>query len=308
MNSDDLISNSTDWHESEPICCTNKVDATKCICQVSGITNISILIYSICNVGDTNSYKWNSTDFKVVWFNLFQRFLDAMVTLPCKSSARSILRPFWAAAVKDIAYSLSHLTFCSKHRFITSNNRSSASCRESNASCADLPCSADEKPIFEKGYFYFTANTFFLFWCDLLEVLLHCICAVSTYSLYTLCCFLSYPCMEHAYNSFYNYIDRKWNTRKIWYLVSDIWIKIIATLYWYLNFSTAQHIINTIIVSQGFNISPLPVMVSLTITKCNRFKCLISLKLRTIHDLQHTCFIIFPLIIKAHAIPFLDKW
>lgn len=165
-----------------------------------------------------------------------------------------------------------------------------------------------KSPFLKRGIFISLQIRFFLFWSDLLEVLLHCICAVSTYSLYTLCCFLSYPCMEHAYNSFYNYIDRKWNTRKIWYLVSDIWIKIIATLYWYLNFSTAQHIINTIIVSQGFNISPLPVMVSLTITKCNRFKCLISLKLRTIHDLQHTCFIIFPLIIKAHAKPFLDKW
>lgn len=71
-----------------------------------------------------------------------------MLYLPCKSSARSILRPCWAAAVKAIAYSLSHLTFCNKHRFIISSNLSSASCRESSASCADLPCNADENPIF----------------------------------------------------------------------------------------------------------------------------------------------------------------
>lgn len=78
--------------------------------------------------------------------------------LPCKSSTRSILRPCCAAAVKAIAYSLSHLTFCNKHRFITSSKRSSASCRKSNASCADLPCSADEKPIFVNVFsvFFFT--------------------------------------------------------------------------------------------------------------------------------------------------------
>lgn len=67
--------------------------------------------------------------------------------LPCKSSARSILRPCCETVVSWIAYSLSHLTFCSKQRFMVSSRRNSASWRTSNASCAARPWRADEKPI-----------------------------------------------------------------------------------------------------------------------------------------------------------------
>jgi len=67
--------------------------------------------------------------------------------LPCISSARSILRPCWATAVRLMAYSLSHLAFIWMDLFMVSMSRSSASWRTISASWAARLCRADEKPI-----------------------------------------------------------------------------------------------------------------------------------------------------------------